>query len=97
MNLNCRHQKRWNAAKRLFTNLKEKAKFCNAQLMFDGELGNADHITIGDDIISYRASPGITYILFEANPDYDHGLHTSIEDFRTEMRERFKLVKHIRW
>ncbi len=81
----------------LFTNLKAKAKFLNAQLYFDDSHVDVDNLIIEETRIVLKPVPNTTYILFEADPQWDHGLHTSIEDFREQMKQRFKLVKYIKW
>jgi hypothetical protein len=97
MKLNTLHQSRWNAAVKLLSNLKAKcAGTPGALLMYDGDLIQPDQIVITEDEIKVKSGT-ITYEVFIADPLYDSGLYKSIKVFNTEVKERFKLVKILKY
>lgn len=87
---------RWEAAKALFSSLRSKALLEGASIMYDGTIIEPKQIVITEDEINVvfpdRHS---TYNQFQADPDYDHGLHTTSRTYEEKMRKNFKLVKQI--
>jgi hypothetical protein len=97
MKLNTLHQSRWNAAVKLLSNLKAKCKSTpGALLMYDGDLIQEDQIVITEDEIKVKSGTS-TYEVFIADPLYDSGLYKSVKEFNTEVKERFKLVKILKY
>jgi hypothetical protein len=97
MKLNTLHQSRWNAAVKLLSNLKAKCVSTpGALLMYDGDLIQPEQIVITEDEILVKSSTS-TYEVFIADPLYDSGLYKSIKEFNTEVKERFKLVKILKY
>ena len=92
--LNTRQEHRWAAAQRLVFALKLIAKQEQAILLFDGELLELTAIRMNDRGI-YVVAENCTYIVFEADPEVDHGLYDKAKDFETEFRKRFVLVKKL--
>jgi hypothetical protein len=92
--LNLQQQARWNAAKSLFEGLVATAKRLDAVIMYDGEMITPDQIEISDGAI-YVRSGATKVIWFEADPDFDHGLYTPIDEFEAEHRAAFALYKKI--
>lgn len=89
-------QQRWNAAKALYHNLKSQALIHNAQIIFDGESIRAEQIKIGDSTIVIEID-NCFYIHFDANPELDEGLYTSIQKFKEQFYSDFKLMKSIKF
>jgi len=97
MKLNTLHQSRWNAAVKLLTNLKAKCwRTSDVLLMYDGDLIQPEQIVITEDEIKVKSGTS-TYEVFIADPLYDGGLYNSVKEFNTEVKERFKLVKILKY
>lgn len=64
--------------------------------MYDGDLIQPDQIVITKDEIVVQCG-NITYDVFLADPLYDSGLYKSTKEFNTEVKERFKLVKILKY
>ena len=91
-------QNRWEAAKLLVERMLAKARFVDAHFLFDGQFIDVDQIVISDTrIVVECPDHRATYLLFEADPDTDHGLHDTINDFRTYLKQRFRMIKEINW
>jgi hypothetical protein len=96
MTLNKLHQRRWDAAKKLYQRLKDKAQFLDYDLMFDGSIIKPEQIIIGDTEI-YVQIDNCQFGRYECNPECDHGLYDTIESTRQDAKKQFKLVKIINW
>lgn len=97
MTLTTQHRQRWEAAKSLFLRLKHAAAAQgeDGRLTFDGDLIKPEQLVVSDEGVWMVLRPGITIIMFEVNPEYDHGLYTSIAEYERMVRRRFKLVREV--
>jgi hypothetical protein len=93
--LNTRHQHRWLAAQRLVVRLLKTAVFENATLMFEGQMLPFEAIVVNERGIYVDTDPNCRYIMFEADPEMDHGLYDKTKDFEACFRKRFTLVKKV--
>jgi hypothetical protein len=92
--LNKRHQARWNSARRLFQSMIDTANRENAMLMFNGSLIPTSAVRITDTGI-YVAEDNCTFIQFEADPNFDHGLYDKASKTEARVRENFVIVKKL--
>jgi hypothetical protein len=97
MTLNTRHQHRWLAAQRLVVRLLTKAVAENGTLMFDGSIIPFSAIVVNERGIYVDPDPNCRYIMFEADPTFDHGLYDKARDFEACFRKRFTLVKKLEY
>ena len=88
------HSRRWNFAKALVESMIIKANAQGASILFDGELITPNEIVIDDTSIKV-VKDRTTHMIFEANPELDHGLHDSTGQFEARVRESFVLVVQI--
>lgn len=96
MKLSKIQSQRWDAAKKLFRNIKKVAKENELVIMFDGQVIGSDNIVQGKDSINIIFST-TNYEMFYANPEYDHGLDSTIEEFAEEIRARIRLYKEFQY
>jgi hypothetical protein len=85
------HQSRWDAAKKLFQSIKDKAKKRGYLIHYCGNFIKPEQIVIGVNDIRINIEDTV-YEIFYANPDYDHGLCDTIKMFRDRTKLDFKLV-----
>ena len=96
MTLNKLHQKRWDAAKKLYQRLKDKAEYLKCEITFDDDIIKPEQIVITDTEI-YVQIDNCRFSRFECDPECDHGLYETIIETKQEAKKRFKLVKIINW
>lgn len=63
-------------------------------LMFDGVCLPREALSVTDRGI-YVNDGNCRFCIFEADPEYDHGLHDTIEEFEASFRLRLRIVKII--
>lgn len=93
------HKQRWAAARRLAETLRGRCLLkpeSNIKIMFDDTIITPDQLVVIETGI-YVKIERATYVIFENNPRYDHGLYVTIEKFEAEFRKRFRLIKEIKW
>jgi hypothetical protein len=88
------HRRRWNFAKAFFESMIIKANARGASILFDGELITSNEIVIDDTSIKV-VNGRTTHMIFEANPELDHGLFETPGQFEARVRESFVLVVQI--
>lgn len=96
MTLTKRQLSRWNAAKRWISKLKEISEKNNATIFHGGVPIRRSALGVTDSEIFVRSDDGLaTYLIYEADPDYAHGLDETIEETKNRFSETFKLYKEI--
>lgn len=98
------YKARWEAAKKLVSDFKDKCKAQNAEFfMFDNEreMISIDQLIIGEseifiEVIDESKKSRFRYQLFENNKECNHGLHNSIKDFRDEFITTVKAYKQVK-
>lgn len=96
--LTSEHQDRWDKAKAFFQSVIDAAKQHQAVLYFDGEVTNIDNLKITEDTITLQFDDwsGLV-ILFEADPELDHGLYEESDKYISDMRSRMKLYVEVQF
>ena len=94
--LNKRHQARWNAARALFQSMIDTANRENGMLLFNGSPIPTSDVRI-TDVGIYVVEDNCTFIQFEANPDFDHGLYDKASSFEAKIRRNFVIVKKLEY
>lgn len=92
--LNKMHQARWNAAKKFYQSIIDCARTQNAIILWRDSPISPEQICITEDGVHIRWA-NTAVIMFEPDPDWDHGLHTPIKEYQQEIRPQFKLAKLI--
>lgn len=90
------HQRRWDAAKKLFQRLKDKAEYFGYGIMFDSTTIKPEQIVITDDEINIRID-NCQYNFFAADSDMNHGVYETIGDYKANIKKQISLVKIINW
>lgn len=88
------HRRRWNFAKALVESMITRANARGASILFDGELITTNQIVIDDTSIKV-VNGRTTHMIFEANPELDHGLFETPGQFEARVRKSFVLVVQI--
>lgn len=88
------HQARWNAAKKLYQGIIDRAREQNAIILWCDVPISPEQICIAEDGVHIRWA-NTALILFEPDPNWDHGLHTPIKEYEQKIRQQFKIAKLI--
>lgn len=94
--LNKLHLARWMAAQKLVVRLLTTAVLDGGTIMFENTPIEMTNLVINERGI-YVDLENCRYIMFEADPEYDHGLYDKVEDFEACFRNRFTIVKKLEY
>lgn len=96
LHLSAEHSARWCHARNLLMAIVVKAETHGALIRYQDEFVKPDQFVFDDlnkriTIVDGRA----TYIVYDANPELDHGSYDSEEFTEAAVREAFKLYKPV--
>lgn len=90
-----KHQKRWNKALYFWKGVAATAELNSVtEITFDGDSFPITGLLISNNqLLLKRGNSSIN--LFEADPEYDHGLYTKSSEYIADMKSRIKLLKQV--
>ena len=88
------HAARWLAAKQACQAIIKKAQSAGALIFFQGALMPPTKIVIGKTRIVVRMKNSV-HILYEANPEYDHGLYDTVAVTTQRLRRTLRVFQEI--
>lgn len=93
--LNKIQEARWTNAQFQVDKLLNAAEKHSCSIMYCSQIISPNYIRITDTEIIVKWEPYAEDVIFEADPDFAHGLEMTIEEFNKFFRDSFKLVKII--